>query len=662
MLILLPAVFFGLLFILLRINDADAEWRPAFLAAAVGTGATLAVLTEGLSLFRRLNPACVAGGWVLAAGLLAGLRWRDFRKQASSPILPLPDWKTLSPADWIWPAAAALIAVALGAVAFAAPSNTWDSLTYHMPRVAHWIQNGSLDFFPTHILRQLHQNPWTEYAILHLQLLSGGDRFANGVQWFALFGSAAGVSWLAGQLGAGGRGQGLAALAAVTLPMGLMQATSTMTDLAAAFWLVAAVCFLLSLKDEPRLRTALAAGGALGLALLTKATDYLFVFPFLVWAAAILFRKISWRAIPPLALMALIALALNLGFFSRNYGLYGNPLGPGTEGGNRYTNELFTPVALASNVMRNLALQIGTPVPAVNAFLEGGINYLHRAVGLPSNDPRTTWSPYNFRVPALSYYDDDAGNPLHLLLLVACALAVLIQWKQNREGTAFLGALVAAFLLFCWVLKWQPWNSRLQLPLFVLGAALIGRALGSIRPGRTGLAHAAMAALLIGALPGVVNNPSRPMIGNASVFIVPRDRQYFANLPWQFEPYSGAAQQAAAGGCASVGLILGPDDWEYPLWVLLHGISPAIRIEHVNVQNVSAKLAAADPGYAAFRPCALIVISDHPAQTIAAAGGTYALEWQSRTLNVYRRKEQTGLTGFDQDGQEKLKVIPTRVF
>jgi hypothetical protein len=636
MLILLPVSFFTLLFFVLRKNDSDAEWRPAFLAAAIGTGAVLTVIAEGLSLLHLLNVSFVAGGWILAGGLLAGLRWQELRRPAAVPIFPLPNWKTLSLADGIWPAAAALIALALGAVAISASTDTWDSLTYHMPRVLHWIQNGSLDFYPTHILRQLHQNPWAEYAVLHAQLLSGGDRFANAVQWLAMAGACIGVSLLAKKLGANTRGQSLAAFAAATLPMGLMQATSTMTDYTAAFWLVTAAYFLLRLEDEPRAGTALTAGGALGLALLTKATNYLFVFPFLIWAAVVLLRRLGWRSIPPLVIAGVTAVALNLGFFSRNVGLYGNPLGPGTEGENSYTNEVFYPIAVASNVVRNLALQIGTPFPAVNSFIESGINFLHRAAGFSSSDPRTTWSPYHFHVPALSYYDDDAGNPLHLILLFVCSIFILIFKKEHKKGVAFLVAIGAAFLLFCSVLKWQPWNSRLHLPLFVLGAAVIGLALSNLRPRRAWIVHAAMLALLIGALPGVVNNPSRPMIGSANVFSVPREQQYFANLPWQYEPYAGAAQQAAAGGCTSIGLILGANDWEYPLWVLIHGISGSIRIEHVDVRNVSQRTAASDPGYSAFQPCSVIVISDGPAAVIVVSGVAFKLEWQSRTLNVYR--------------------------
>jgi hypothetical protein len=55
-------------------------------------------------------------------------------------------------------------------------------MSYHLARVAHWGQNHTVAFYPTHIVRQLYQPPWAEYAMLHLYILAGGDRLANLVQ------------------------------------------------------------------------------------------------------------------------------------------------------------------------------------------------------------------------------------------------------------------------------------------------------------------------------------------------------------------------------------------------------------------------------------------------------------------------------------------------
>ena len=133
------------------------------------------------------------------------------------------------------------------------------------------------------ILRQLHSNPWSEFAILHFQILDGGDRFANFIQWFSMVGSIVGVSLLAKELKATIRGQIFAAVACATIPMGILQGSSTQTDYVVSFWLVCFVYFAMLLRRKADLLYALATGVALGLAILTKATAYIFAFPFLAW-------------------------------------------------------------------------------------------------------------------------------------------------------------------------------------------------------------------------------------------------------------------------------------------------------------------------------------------------------------------------------------------
>ena len=128
-----------------------------------------------------------------------------------------------------------LLLLVLGIVA--APNNA-DSMTYHMVRVVHWMQEASVDDFPTHFPPQVYPPPFAEFCILHLQILSGGDRLANLVQWAAMVGSLAGVSYLAGLLGVGLRGQVLAAIVAFSIPMGILQASSTQNNHVVALWFV----------------------------------------------------------------------------------------------------------------------------------------------------------------------------------------------------------------------------------------------------------------------------------------------------------------------------------------------------------------------------------------------------------------------------------------
>jgi hypothetical protein len=81
-----------------------------------------------------------------------------------------------------------LLFIVLMSTAFTAISsvpNTWDSMTYHLPRIEHWLQNRSLRFFPTSNGRQLEFAILAEELILSLRSIYDSYPCANLVQWLA---------------------------------------------------------------------------------------------------------------------------------------------------------------------------------------------------------------------------------------------------------------------------------------------------------------------------------------------------------------------------------------------------------------------------------------------------------------------------------------------
>jgi hypothetical protein len=108
--------------------------------------------------------------------------------------------------------------------------------------------------------------------------------------------------------------------------------------------------------------------------------------------------------------------------------------------------------------------------------------------------------------------------------------------------------------------------------------------------------------LVVGALPWEFANATRPLFGDGSILVVPRVSQYFVGGPERESPYIQAATAVRAAGCERIGLDIGPDGWDYPLWVLLRDAThTAVAIEYVNVSNLSSVLDAYP-----FTPCAVI--------------------------------------------------------
>lgn len=578
---------------MLIFNRRGFSWRFSFLAAALALGLLLFAATEILSAFGQVNLVSLLLFWgsatVASAGLLASAAGQG------NPRTPLTTPKFLK---WLM-AAVAVITVVTALVAAASAPNNFDSMTYRLSRVMHWIQNQSVAHYPTNIIRQIELNPWAEFALMHLQILSRGDFFANFVQWFAMTGSVIGVTLIAMELGADQRAQIYAAVVAATIPMGILQASSTQNDYVVTFWLVCFVYFGLLLKREHSWLRATASGSSLGLAVLTKATAYIYALPFLIWFFLFTFRSDRRRALWSIPLVAMAVLSINAGHYARNYQAFGNLL---SSDNRPYVNEDFDGVSAFSNLSRNVALHIGTRSGKVNSAMEAGIEGVFRSLRININDPKTTWTGTSFSVAYTSRHEDIAGNSLHFLL-IALSIVLIAARRDMRKFHNVLPYLVsvsAAFLLFCLYLKWQPWHSRLHLPLFVLWSPII--ALTLIGLSQQWFAKTVMIVLLVFSLPYLFTNQSRRLLGKDSVLLTSRLDQYFKNQPQSKQLYYDAAMLIASRGCSDVAVKLGGDEWEYPLWMLLQGMSGRqFRIEHIDVANPSATLTRHE-----FVPCAVL--------------------------------------------------------
>jgi hypothetical protein len=626
---LAPAVAFALLIAVVRPRCPDR--RSTLLAAAVLWGVAVVVITEGLSLVHGLRFGPVLGAWLALGGALAWHLWRRAGAGARAPSPPMPP---LSGFERALLGCVVVIAAATGVVALAAPPNTHDAMTYHMSRVAHWAQNGSVEHYPTPIVRQLAQPPWAEFAILQGYVLTSGDRLANLVQWFSMLGTAVGASLVARQLGGDRRAQLLAAVAAITLPVGVVQASGTKNDYVAAFWLTCVVALVLALVKRPAGARpgagVVLAGSALGLALLTKATAYIVAFPLVAWACAARLRRDGWRAGFAVAALLLVAAAINAGSLARNAHRFGSPLGPIRDGPFEYANATVGLRSTLSVAIRNAGLHLGTPWGSVNEFTGSAIRAAHGALGLAVDDPSTTWWGTHFEVSSPRRHEDMVSNGLHLAL-VAGALLALATCADLRtpDRLAYAAALVAAFLLFCAVLRWQPWHSRLHLPLFALWAPLIGIALARW----PAAAAPAATALVAVAVVMVLANEPRPLV---RALREPREALYFRARPDLRQPYAGALALLAAHGCARIGLQLGGDDWEYPLWAHARRAVPEARLDHLLDWTMPGQPAARlDTGAAA--PCGILATSAPERSEIALGDARYARAFAHPSIALFLR-------------------------
>jgi hypothetical protein len=298
---------------------------------------------------------------------------------------------------------------------------------------------------------------------------------------------------------------------------------------------------------------------------------------------------------------ALVAAIIVAPQAARNDGLYGNVLGaaagPELSG---YVNEVVSPRVWVSNFMRNVAAQLATPSSQVNQAIAEGVRQAHAILAIGVDSPLSTWRGSHFRM-VFTLHEDSASNPLQLIFVAAAIVAVLLD-KQSR-ARAYSAWVVGGFGLVCIVLKWQPWNSRLELPLFILAMPLLGVAASAYLPRRGSEAVALVLGLV--ALPYLIGNSTRPLVGPRSVLLTDRLNQYFyyPPVPDESASYLAAARALSAAKCGRIGLVIAYDDREYLSWATLGAYQPDIELEHILVKNPSGQYGAG------FAPCAILSTS-----------------------------------------------------
>jgi 4-amino-4-deoxy-L-arabinose transferase-like glycosyltransferase len=610
------------------------DWRTSFIVSATLWGIWVAVTTELLSAGSVLTRGAVAAVWLVASILawsfaVLAAKGRHFSPPSDSPASEPSGVasKSLSPIDWLFLTGLMVIVLLLAIVAFVAPPNTWDAMQYNMPRVIMWIENHGVHFYPTLDYAQLMMSPWFDYAMTHLTLLQGSDRLVNLVAWFAFVGSIIGVSLIARELGCGPRGQALAAILCGTIPQGVLAATSAKPDVAVSLWIVASCFYLLRWKSACTWTNALLAGAAIGLAVLSKGTAFTLLpavclAVFFIWPATN--RKTFLVRLPA---VVVIILALNGPQFYRNIRLSGSPLGFSSPDGDadkkgqrHFANGKFGVRDVAGNVLRSAALHFGTPNERINSWTTDRFRQLIRGLGVDPDDQAmieqgNAGKIHEFRIPQAAQSEVFAGNMFHAVLFLFSAAILVFLWRPGQRDAALLAiGVIGAFVLFCAAVRWQPYNARFHLPVFMLGCAVTSAALVPRFPRWTLLVVAGLA--IVTAMPYAISNEMRPLFGiqyfhglrpdhTPNIFTTSRDRLYFQDRHlYVADSFSAAARVVADSGCGNIGLDAFVLHYDYPMLALLRAGLGGPVVHYVSVQNRSAIYQRA-PGPA---PCGVICL------------------------------------------------------
>jgi hypothetical protein len=615
MLLIIPVLSGLMLFLDLLAIQKPAEGesvslRKVFIETLILLGVFVAISSELLSLFTAVTTTGEVIAWLILALLSMGfgLSGRLFKQGWRRLQVSIP---RLAGHELIYVAMIGIIFLLAFVTGFLSPPNNNDSLLYHLPRIAHWIQSGSLAHHATAYINQLSYPIWAEEAIMGVWLFTGVDTFSFLIQWLAFAGCIINVTMIAKQITASRPGQWLSLFFALSLPAALLQSSSTQNDIVTAFWFTSMLFFIvLAIKRPLSIVELICFAGSLALGMLTKATFYPYASALLVVFSYLMVRRAGWKKGGRLLLIiALFCIILNAGYWGRNLVTFNSPFGSQEMIGANVSNGVN--LGILVNPLRNFVLNLLTPSEPRNIQLFG---WMFAPAGQKLGGFPDYWVIF-------AWNDEDyAGNPLHAILIVLTFLILLIRNKRvDRLVWIYMGMVGISYIMLCFVIQYNPYFVRYEIPFFIASAPLFGLAFGNGVKNKWGIILLVYV-LFVTALPWILINKTRPLIAlrdypeplalhanwvtgktAGSILLEPKSTTFFARSQQYRDPYLQMAEVIKVSGCKEIGLRIDSSDPEYPFWWILGAPISGYRLESIFAFPEAERYLNEE-----FQPCAVI--------------------------------------------------------
>ncbi len=557
----------------------------------------LFTLKEGLSLIHGVRFLFLAGAWGAFDAVLAALcliQWK--RLGVGVPRLRGIRW----PQGHVYYGILLAAGLAVLALALLTTPNNWDSMTYHLSRIAYWAQNRSVEHYATNSLREIASPVLAEFVNLHVYILCRGrDTLFNLLQAVSYLTCAVLVGEIARKLGCGRLFRFLAMLLYMSMPIAFAEALTTQVDHFATVWLLFYVYLLLGLvqQKEPLTCQTETVGRvcAMGLCVawgyLTKPSVCFGMVIFAVWLLVVcIARKDPISSLVRLALCALPCVVLPLlPELMRNFATFHSYASKIT--GARQLVGTLRPSYVFVNFVKNFTFNMPIALIRDSEELFAGLAVgAAELLGVELNAESISENGREFGLhEAQTYGYDTAINPIVLWAFIFCVVWALIRirrtdWKAITSG--YLLCAAVSFCVFCAVLRWEPFVTRYMVSYLALLCPMIASQLQLATAGKErekwkyGIVGT-VGFLCVAELVNLVDYHADIYQGGADN----RPYGYFASRRDETQYYADVVDEIKGGGYQTVGLyVVKGDAYQYPLWAMLG----SRRLEHVNVANESA--------------------------------------------------------------------------
>lgn len=516
---LLLFTFFNFLIVFKKQNEIEkgifTRYRIAILESLLAISFLIFIFVEVLSFFNRLNSFYLSVCWFFAF-LLSSIIAYPQRDALSDGKKLLSQFGILNQ-KYRWFLFFLLlfgIIPLLFLAIYNAPNNR-DSMDYHLARIVQWVQNGNVDHFATNFPQQLYHNVFAEYVVTNVMLLCGNDYFINCIQFVAMLAVLLYGTLIAKHFGLSYKGQIIALVLIFSFPIELLESTTTQNDIFASFYLMAFVYYGLKLINNQQFvwRDGFFMVLALSLGGFTKYPVFFFALPFSVWFGIVCLRRFGLPQSMKLLALGFCGLALVFSsFYVRNYELFDSVLSP------RKNTRIYVENIDAekhgvretlANLSKNLSLHVGLPSQPYNEAVALKVKEFNNWMGIDADDERLSLNGGGKYEVLFSLNEDTTGNFLLLILLAISIPLFFFMKNKPKDSTLFLICILAGYVVFSSLVKWQAFSSRTQIGFFVATAIFIAMVFSSFRKFP---ALGFMYVLLLSSFPFIYGNPNKPVL------------------------------------------------------------------------------------------------------------------------------------------------------
>jgi len=541
-----------------------------------------------------------------------------------------------------------LSAANLVVVIFTAPGN-WDSVTYHLARIAYFLQHNNLNYFNANYWAQVVHPKNSALLILFTYLVSGRNENLTQLVQFVSYGVAVSAVYaISRKLGRSKNQSIFAAMVSALLTSWLMEATTAQNDLTLTAYVGTIVYFLFAYRETGQRKYLGLSALGIGFFLGVKASSFL-VLPSIAMIVLYVFLSrrtdVRHRRRDFLLFLGGVSVAISLfalpAGYVENYKHFGSIVGPRGVG-EIHTFEGKPAGYILSNGSRNL-LRFGFdflsldglprigPVVRVQTWLRFVPENIVRGLNVDLETPEATRAPFEFQKIPKAHEDASSWGVFGFSLVWVVVLLSLIGVIKSTDAKILALAFVVFFFLESYEGPYDPWRGRYFITGAIFAVPIVGFSLPTKMPAIR--AYLLFVVLLgcIAAFSAVVLRNDGPLISVnyrgkriESIFAMNRIQQLTRGNVTYYEP--AAAFDRLVPAHATVAVYLGGDSCEYALFGqrLTRTIIP-IRPFNKGLQPIPA-----EAGFllytAKYSPCVL------PGDIYLGA------DWYLRRLTAHNRK------------------------